>query len=591
MFVRVESVVADGEGDVYDVEMASPHHSFIASGVVVHNCEFLGAVKDDLLGLRHLDTLMAAQRLIWEQHNIWIDYDGGGHGVPDDADVIVMTDEMLAEPEIWPQIDAGHTLGVFQLETYGGTKAAIAFKPRGLPDVADLISVNRPGVIDAGLYEVFMRRRAGVEEVTYDHPLLRPIVERTYGVLVYQEQLLRVVQELADFTADEADDLRKAVGKKLMDKLVPMRDKFAAGCLANDEFWLAYEGGKDPEVAAQRTIEKIWTSINASGRYAFNLSHAVEYGLITSWEVWTKHWFPREYLVALLQTDPDGAPRYLREARRREIVVLGPDINTSARRFSIESDGIQFGLEMAKGLGGSSSAALLAGRPYADVEDYCARAGEGASKDIFVILLSIGALDCWGDRYETLRRYERWRTLAAVSPNKRAKMSADEQRDLADSKIADRPDKWAVRVADMHTDFQCYEQEKLYLGIAYSMEPMDRYAEKIAAYECVSSNGEVADKRQGDHLTIGGQVTAIKQVKTKKGGREMAFLTVTRFDEDFDVVVFADTWANVKPVVREGAPVVCRCVKTDRSCSLSTIIRLDKDEEAELVRRRLSSGA
>ena len=197
--------------------------------------EELGGVKLDILGIRHLDTLTLARQLIYDRHGVWIDYDRSGLSVPKGCtEVLIIGDEQLRDPAIWDQIDAGQTLGIFQMETSFGTEAAIQFQPRSEIDVADLASIVRPGVSDAGLKDVYLRRRAGTEPVLYDHPLMEAIVgpkwsTDTFGILVYQEQLIEAVQLMASFTADEADDLRKAIGKKLMDKVVAFKEKFARG--------------------------------------------------------------------------------------------------------------------------------------------------------------------------------------------------------------------------------------------------------------------------------------------------------------------------------------------------------------------------
>ena len=293
--------------------------------------EELGGVKLDILGIRHLDTLTLARQLIHDRHGVWIDYDRSGLSVPKGCtNVLTIGDEQLRDPVIWEQIDAGQTLGIFQMETSFGTEAAIQFRPRSEIDVADLASIVRPGVSDAGLKDVYLRRRAGKEPVVYDHPLMEAIVgpkwsTDTFGILVYQEQLIEAVQLLASFTADEADDLRKAIGKKLMDKVVAFKAKFLAGCIAHEAYMSHFAG--QPTGAAEKVANKIWDSIEASGRYAFNWSHAVGYALIATWEVWTKYYYPQEFLVALMATDDGNINRYIREARRREITVLPPDIN------------------------------------------------------------------------------------------------------------------------------------------------------------------------------------------------------------------------------------------------------------------------
>ena len=242
----------------------------------MHEVEALGAVKMDVLGIRHLDTLEQCRELVYERHGIWLDYDSSGFGQPPEATRVVrFGDEQYNDPKIWEPIARGETLGLFQLETSNGTQAAIDFRPRSEREVCDLISVNRPGVINAGQLPHYMARREGSEAVTYDHPLMEAVTgpgwaSDTYGILVYQEQLMRAAEVLAGFTPAERERLRKIIGKKKMDQMIAMEGDFIARCLANPEFMKPYLGGKSPQDRARTTAEKIWRSLLASGAYAFN---------------------------------------------------------------------------------------------------------------------------------------------------------------------------------------------------------------------------------------------------------------------------------------------------------------------------------
>ena len=226
--------------------------------------------------------------------------------------------EHFSDPAIWEQIDKGHTTGIFQVSTPNCTAAAMDFNPRSEVDIADLTSIIRPGVADAGLKEVYLRRRAGKEPVVYDHPLMEKFVgpswkSNTYGMIVYQEQIIEIVQELAGFSPDEADDIRKAVGKKYLDKVLAFKGKFVEGCVSNLDFIQSIDTARARQIA-----NKIWLSIESAARYAFNWSHAVEYAHISTPEVWVKYYYPQEFLVALMQTDANKTNDYIREARRRE---------------------------------------------------------------------------------------------------------------------------------------------------------------------------------------------------------------------------------------------------------------------------------
>lgn len=242
----------------------------------MYEVEKLGGCKMDILGIRHLDTLEQCRELVYERHGLWLDYDGTGYGTPPGADnIIVFGDDQYRDPVIWEQIATGETLGIFQLETPSATKAAIDFKPTSEIEVCDLISVNRPGVIHAGQLPHYMARREGSEKPVYDHPLMEAVtgpgwLSDTYGILVYQEQLMRAAEVLADFTPTERERLRKIIGKKKVDAMVALEVEFKARCLANPDFVAPFNSSRNTAERAQAVVDKIWRSLIASASYAFN---------------------------------------------------------------------------------------------------------------------------------------------------------------------------------------------------------------------------------------------------------------------------------------------------------------------------------
>lgn len=547
--------------------------------------EELGGVKIDLLGIRHLDTLSHARQLIYERHGVWIDYDATGLSVPPGcADVLSLGDEQFRDPAIWEQIDAGQTLGVFQVETSNCTQAAVHFRPRSEVDVADLTSIIRPGVADAGLKEVYLNRRSGLDPVRYDHPLMERFVgpqwaTNTYGVLVYQEQLMECVQVLGKFSPDEAEELRKAVGKKNMDKLMALKSKFAAGCLASPEFTAPYGGppeGAYDRHAAQTAIDRIWASIEASGRYAFNWSHAVGYALISSWEIWTKHYYPQEFLVALMATDAAGINRYVREARRRGVTILPPDINRSERKFSIDGGAIRYGLDTIRGVGRAACRDILSHRPYRDMEDYLNRSGGGADKTVAYNLILIGAFEEMGTRAEMLGVLERFRAREGLVD---ATLSnADKLEKTVTRRLTENPGRYRIPVPDFQDRAVMYEIEKNLVGTYVTVDPLERYVPLLDTV-ALRDPADLLDVASGEMCTVGGMVTSLTKTVTKKGrnpGAEMAQMVVQWNEADFRVVVFPDAWGRCKLLLEVGAPVACKVKRlSGGGCCLESVERLD----------------
>lgn len=563
--------------------------------------EFLGGVKLDLLGIRHLDSLSVARQLIYERHGVWIDYDRSGLSVPEGCtNVLTFGDEHFKDPAIWEAIDRGETCGIFQVETANCTEAAIQFKPRSEVDVADLTSIIRPGVADAGLKDVYLRRRAGLEPVTYDHFLMEKFVgpgwaTDTRGVLVYQEQLIECVQQLAGFTADEADDLRKATGKKLVDKMLALKDKFFEGCLANPEFMKIFSGGESPatpclavphlavprpalpgqDQRAYTIVEKIWGSILASARYAFNWSHAVGYAIVSSWEVWTKHYYPQEFITALLATDAEGTNRYIRDARRHNITVLPPDVNLSSRKFTVDGEAIRYGLDTVRSIGAATCRDILAARPFASLDDYLKRAKEGSNKTAVYNLIIIGAFDSLGDRVAHLHRLERYRAMEDLADSTLARPEKLEE--IVNRRLQNNPTQYAVKIPDFSDPKVVYEIEKELVGTYVTVDPMSRYLTTLDRC-AIRDPLDMMNFARNDTFIIGGQVSSITKTTTKKGrspGAEMAHMEVMWNEVEFRIVIWPEDWKRTKLLLEPGAPVACEVKKLDSGCCLQKVERLD----------------
>ena len=549
----------------------------LATQFDMHEIEALGGVKLDLLSNKGLDVLAFARKLIYERHGVWIDYDGLGVGVPEgfSGEIITLGDEQLNDPAIWEQIHRGQTAGIFQIHTASGTKQVMRFKPRSLVDLADVVAVNRPAVLRVpGLLDTYLRRRNGEEPVAYDHPLLEPITGpsssmNTHGILVYQEQLIRAAREIAGFDAGQAEALRKAIGKKLMDKMIAMEPMFIDGCMANEEF--TSQGGTKP------VAQKLWASLLASGAYAFNKSHATGYAMQACWEIWTKHYYFDEFIVGCLMVHEDKKrPRFIRECRQRGRPILGPDINRSGARFTLTDDGIRYGITDIKGVGDSVMPDIIKNRPYTDMTDYLARTrkGGGHKKGVIDSLVKIGAFDeisAFG-REELLEEVYYHRCGQEVAPNKWAGLSYDERAEIVNTKQAERPEEFPRYTFD---DKTILEIEQDLVGDFVLHDPMAKYATMIES-ECIRHPLDVDDYQTGERFTIGGQITRLRTHK-QRDGREMCFMLVHWNGEDFDIMVFADAWKAHTGLLRVGDAVACDVLKLKRKgCQLSLAIRLEE---------------
>ncbi|ACH62161.1 DNA polymerase III alpha subunit [Mycobacterium phage Myrna] len=547
----------------------------VATQFDMEEMAWLGAVKMDFLSNKGLDVLSIARDLIWERHGKWIDYDGFLYGAPPEgAEIIHMDDDKYADPTIWEQIDLGHTAGIFQINTPSGTKQAKRFKPRNLKDLADLVSVNRPGVLRVpGLLDRYMRRRHGEEEITYDHPLLEQVTGHTMGILVYQEDLVAACRLLANFTPGEGETLRKAIGKKKLDLMQSFKGQFLEGCMANREF--TRQGGN------RALAERIWQQMIASASYAFNKAHAMGYAMQAVQEIWVKAHYFQEFETGCLavygEDVKDGEKKslvFLRECRRRKQPVLPPDVNQSQERFSLTDDGIRYGLIDINGIGPSVIPDIIKNRPYVDLQDYLDRTkkGLGGKRGVVDNLVKIGAFDWTGQsRSDMLDQvYYHWCRME-IAEKKRNSISVEETDKIVWDKWRKNPDKFPRFKFDKPEVVQKIEEDLV--GTFITRDPMGPYVSMIEG-ECIQHPTDMEDFRTGQRFVIGGELMRIHKHQARNG--EMAFLTVRWNEEDFEFLAFNDSWKACKPMLSVGAPVACEVIKLDGdSANLSTVVRLD----------------
>jgi DNA polymerase-3 subunit alpha len=538
---------------------------------------WLGGVKDDFLSNNGLDVLAMARDMIFERHGVWIDYDGFGFGIPEGAEkVITMGSEYYSDPAIWEQIDNGYTAGIFQINTPGGTKQAMRFKPRNEVDLADLVAINRPGVLRVpGLLKSYLARRAGEEPITYDHPLLEQILAPTMGILVYQEDLVLATRVLAGFTPGQGETLRKAIGKKKLDLMMSFETQFIQGCLANPEF---------TRHGSEMIARRIWASLLASASYAFNRAHSVGYSTQACQEIWVKHYYFDEFVTACLavygdQVMKDGTKKslvFIRECRRMKKPILPPCANRSGARFTLTDDGIRYGLVDIKGIGDAPIAEIVSKRPYVDLQDYLDRTSKskGWKRGVVDSLIKIGAFDWTGDsRSNMLDQYYYHQARHEIAEKKRNTISQEETDEIVFGKWRAKPEAYPRH--KFHDDDVVRQIELDLVGTFITKNPMEPYIDMINS-ECISHPSEFEDFETGQRFTIGGQLTRVHE-HMQRNNKKMAFITIRWNEEDFEFLAFADSYAACKPMLQIGAPIACDVIKLDGdSANLHSALRLDK---------------
>jgi len=482
--------------------------------------ESLGLLKIDFLGLSTLTVMARACQLISERHGVELDI----HSIP------------LDDPETYQLLGNGDVLGVFQVEGAGMRRCLMEMKPRELANVVAMVALYRPGPLEK--IPEYIRRMHGEEEVTYLHPALAPILEETYGITVYQEQIMYTAMNLAGYSASEADNLRKAVAKKKADALQQQREKFVYG---------AIQGGI-PESTAS-TIFDQWETF---ARYGFPKGHAADYAVICVQTAYLKVHYPLEYMTALLSVfkhDSDKVAIYIADCRRLGFDVLSPDIDASDLDFKIEDRldrpaAIRFGLGAVKNVGESAVKTVLKARregdPFGSLEDFARRVDlRHVGKRALESLVKVGALDCLGSRIAILDSLER--ILALSAAHFRAIDVGQMSLFGASTGISDD-----LAVSPAISEVPRRRQlgwEKELLGVYVSDHPLTPHVEDLARV-VTHFSAELRDAAQGQQVCVVGEICHIRPYQTRNG-KAMGFITLEDLQGMIELVVFSRVWNDV----------------------------------------------
>jgi DNA polymerase-3 subunit alpha len=475
--------------------------------------EALGLLKMDFLGLRNLDVIDEALRLV-----------GGGVDVAaiplDDA----TTYELLAR---------GDSIGVFQFESAGMREALRLVRPSAFEDLIALVALYRPGPM--AYIPTYAARKHGREPVSFPDERLRPITGPTLGLCLFQEQYMEIAKQLAGFSPAEADDLRKAIGKKLHSLMASLQEKFVDGCLAN---------GVTPQVAKQ-----LWDDMEKARDYSFNKSHAACYALIAYRTAWLKANHPCEYMAALISSvmnTKDRVPYYVNACDELGIEVLPPDVNSSQTDFAVVEGKIRFGLNAVKNVGDTAARVIVRAReeggPFSTIWDFTERVDpQVVNKRALESLVKCGALDSTGD--------SRLGMLAVLEQALQVGQKLASDRLLGQASIFDlapaevesdaRPGRPPVPAGEFEKA-ELLRLEKETLGLYVSEHPLHAVREQLRR-KTDATLAELERRRDGEVITVGGIVSAVKQLTTRKG-EPMVYLTLDDPTGTAEAVVFNSTY-------------------------------------------------
>jgi len=447
---------------------------------------------------------------------------------------------------------SGRTAGVFQFESPLATDILRRMRCDRFDDLVASNALMRPGPLDTGMHLVYIRRKRGEEPVSYQLPELQPILEPTYGVITYQEQVMRIAQVLAGVSLAEADVLRKAVGKKDAELIRQELGKFVEKSLAR-----GYE---------RRIIEDLASQIETFGRYGFNKSHSVAYSIISYQTAWLKAHYPADFMSALLSScigDTDSVVKYINEARELDIEILPPDVNESGYKFTVIADKrIRFGLGAVRNVGRTAIDSILNARkesPIASLHDLCERVDlRMCNKRVLEALIGAGALDSLGGhRAQFMKVLDDAISEAALKQEEKASgqgfLFGEPVPAAGTQKGPNRP---ALPGVSPWSESERLQKEKEILGFYISGHPLEPYRTEceLFATHTVAQLGAWS----GDKMTLGVVVTAIKKQTSKRSGAEFARLTVEDFSGSSDVLVFPEAWANLCHQIRVDVPVLLK---------------------------------
>ena len=496
--------------------------------------EKIGLIKFDFLGLKTLTVIRKAVEMV-RRHR-------------DPALTLESMD--LADAETYQLLSSGATNGVFQLESAGMKELLVKLKPEAFEDIIALVALYRPGPLGSGMVDDFIKRKHGVEAVEYVLPQLEEVLGETYGVIVYQEQVMKIATLLADFRLEDADALRRAMGKKILAEMEKQREKFVQG---------ARKKKINPEKA-----ERIFELMAKFAEYGFNKSHSAAYALIAFQTAYLKAHYPVEFMAALLTSEVDTTDKivkYIAECRDMKIEVLPPDVNESWRDFTIVGDRIRFGLAAIKNVGTGAIESILAEREegggYRSVFDFCRRVDlRRVNKRVLESLIKSGAFDSTGaPRAQMMlaldEAVERAQNFQKARASKQMGIFAQlEDGDPGWSEQEDLPE------VEEWPENQRLAFEKEAVGFYITSHPLARFEKEIKRHTR-DDTVSILTRQNGSEVTICGVAGSVKEIQTRKGDR-MAFLSLEDMKGFVEVILFPEVFQASLPHLKGDDPLVVR---------------------------------
>lgn len=545
-------VIAPGELVQY-VPLEMAQKGVVATQFPMGQIEELGLLKMDFLGLSNLTIIKNAMRIIKRVNGVEVD----------------LSQIPLDDPDTFALLGRGETTGVFQFESSGMKRYLRELKPTVFDDVIAMGALYRPGPLSAGLTDSFIKRKNGLEKVVFAHELMRGALENTFGVLVYQEQVMQISRDVCGFTGGEADTLRKAIGKKKLDVMQKMQVKFIDGAVQNG--------------VPKAVIEKFWKDLLGFADYCFNKSHSACYGMTSYWTAYLKAHYPAAFMAALMTSDQDDTDRLaieIAECQRMGMQVMNPDINQSYAEFAVvpDTNQIRFGLLAVKNVGSNAVEEVLRARQdgeFVTLEDFLKRVNVRiVNRKNLESLIKAGAFDRLGDRSDLLFNLDAILGYA----NKVQKDAAAGQTDLFGNLMQDMIPPLALEPAPTkHAERELLQWERELLGLYLSAHPLDKYNAYFSEQTAPIQN--ITKEMDNKSATVGGIILESRAIQTKNGSK-MAFTKMEDKTGEMEIIVFPKLYEEIgdKLAQDEVIKVKGKINAKDRDGKITEDVKIIADE-------------
>jgi DNA polymerase-3 subunit alpha len=526
----------------------NPSDGSIMTQFDMSSIEKIGLLKFDFLGLKTLTVIDKALKYIRENGN---DFS--------------LSDISFEDKKTHELLSSGHTTGIFQLESAGMRDLLVKISPNRFEDIIAIVALHRPGPMGSGMIDDFIKRKKGLIPVKYELHQLKEILDETYGVILYQEQVMRIANKLANFTMGQADILRKAMGKKKPQEMEKQKEVFIQGARANG--------------ISEKKATRLFDLMAFFAEYGFNKSHSAAYAYIAYQTAYLKAHYPVEFMAATMSADMDNTDKIVKsinECHEMGIKILPPDINQSGQEFKVIGNSIRFGLEAVKGVGSSTIESIIESRntdgPFTSVANFLERGDQRkVNKKVIESLIKAGAFDSLG--------MTRAKAMDLMNSFLNSSLRNHTARVFGQQSIFSNPAEETAGDTTEWSEEEILKHEKEALGFYISGHPLTRYSKQLEKIG-TKKTSELEEVPDGENVKIGGILRDIKKIQTKAKAEIMAYFTLEDPDGNTEVIVFPELYRTCMTILQKDTPLLVKGTvdKTEKGIKVvsTQISRLDE---------------